>query len=174
MKREITGLILIVLLVVSIQIRTPFLFLLLVLAASLLAYREIHGLAGAKGFSASWPAGVIFSWALILSFRFPELKGELILTAALFVIPLLYLRPAREKKQVLAEAGIAIYAILYTGLLPGYILGIRLIEGGGGPAKGLLYFLFLVVCGGDTGAYYPGKTFGRHKLEPVISPNKTF
>ena len=30
-----------------------------------------------------------------------------------------------------------------------------------------------VVWGSDTGAYFVGRKFGRHKLSPVISPNKT-
>jgi phosphatidate cytidylyltransferase len=171
MKREITGLILIALLVVSIQITTPLLFLLLVLLASLLAYREIHGLAAARGLSALWPAGLVFAWALIFSFYVTGLKAAWIIAAALFLIPLHYLRPGSSRNHVMAETGIAVYTILYTGLLPGYMLGLRLIDGDTG--RHLLYFLFLVVCGGDTGAYYLGKTFGRRKLAPVISPNKT-
>ena len=32
---------------------------------------------------------------------------------------------------------------------------------------------FLVVWAGDTGAYFTGRAFGRHKLYPAVSPNKT-
>lgn len=37
-----------------------------------------------------------------------------------------------------------------------------------------LYFLFLVVFLGDTGAYLVGKTIGRHKMTPLASPKKTW
>jgi phosphatidate cytidylyltransferase len=36
-----------------------------------------------------------------------------------------------------------------------------------------VFFLLLVVWLGDSGAYYVGKRFGRHKLSPRISPKKT-
>ena len=35
-------------------------------------------------------------------------------------------------------------------------------------------FLFLIVWGCDSFAYYTGKNFGRRKLAPVVSPNKTW
>ena len=38
---------------------------------------------------------------------------------------------------------------------------------------GWVFFLLLVVFGGDTAAYYVGKRFGRHKLSPNISPGKS-
>jgi len=37
-----------------------------------------------------------------------------------------------------------------------------------------LIFLFSVVALSDTGAYFSGKFFGRIKLSPVLSPNKTW
>jgi phosphatidate cytidylyltransferase len=42
----------------------------------------------------------------------------------------------------------------------------------GGPYY--LFFMLTVACMTDTGAYYGGKLLGRHKLAPVISPNKTW
>ena len=39
-----------------------------------------------------------------------------------------------------------------------------------------LYFIFLILgfaWGGDSAAYFTGRAFGKHKLAPVVSPNKT-
>ena len=39
-----------------------------------------------------------------------------------------------------------------------------------------LYFIFLILgfaWGGDSAAYFAGRAFGKHKLAPVVSPNKT-
>ena len=40
------------------------------------------------------------------------------------------------------------------------------------PAK-LISLFFLIVFAGDTGAYYTGRSFGKNKLAPRISPGKT-
>lgn len=38
----------------------------------------------------------------------------------------------------------------------------------------VLLLLFAIVWLGDTAAYYCGKKWGRHKMAPVVSPNKTW
>ena len=42
-------------------------------------------------------------------------------------------------------------------------------------AKNFFYFWMLFVCawGSDTGAYFAGYFFGKHKLAPTLSPKKT-
>jgi phosphatidate cytidylyltransferase len=37
-----------------------------------------------------------------------------------------------------------------------------------------VYFLLLVVVAGDSGAFTFGKLFGRHRMTPLASPNKTW
>jgi phosphatidate cytidylyltransferase len=38
---------------------------------------------------------------------------------------------------------------------------------------GWVFFVLCIVAAGDVGAYYIGSYFGRHKLCPAVSPNKT-
>lgn len=39
--------------------------------------------------------------------------------------------------------------------------------------RGALITLFVIVFAGDTGAYFAGRAFGKHKLNAIISPKKT-
>jgi phosphatidate cytidylyltransferase len=43
---------------------------------------------------------------------------------------------------------------------------------GNGPS--LVAFLLCAVWAGDTAAYYVGRAWGRHKMAPTLSPNKTW
>jgi len=57
----------------------------------------------------------------------------------------------------------------YVALPTNYLYWIRL-----GHGQAHLYFFFGVIFLGDTGAYLIGKAFGRHKMAPIASPNKTW
>ncbi len=59
--------------------------------------------------------------------------------------------------------------VIYVPLFLSYLLFIR----NGRDGISWLFLLFIVVFIGDTGAYYVGSYFGRHKLCPKVSPNKT-
>lgn len=65
------------------------------------------------------------------------------------------------------EAGFYLTAILYVGMTFRAMLYLR--------QTGLTLFLFMliVVALADSCAYFAGRRFGKHKLAPVISPNKT-
>jgi phosphatidate cytidylyltransferase len=57
-------------------------------------------------------------------------------------------------------------------LLPAWLVPLLLREEQNG--KWLALFVMMVVWGADTGAYFAGHRFGRHKLAPHVSPGKTW
>ncbi len=79
--------------------------------------------------------------------------------------------------KITTNLAFASFSTLYLGGLFGFLIQLRLlqIEGGTGHVGMLaLLSLLLVVKFGDTGAYFVGRAWGRHKLAPVLSPGKTW
>lgn len=64
------------------------------------------------------------------------------------------------------------FAVLYLGITAACLGWIRLWPGDPAGVK-LLFFYLVCIWVGDSGAYYVGRNFGRHKMSPRISPNKT-
>jgi phosphatidate cytidylyltransferase len=73
---------------------------------------------------------------------------------------------------VLVSAGATLLGLLYVAFLGGYIVALRAVPAPGMPGK-LLTLFFAIVMMSDTGAYFAGRTLGRHKLAPKVSPAKT-
>jgi phosphatidate cytidylyltransferase len=75
--------------------------------------------------------------------------------------------------KMLGSAGTTVLGVLYVVLLGGHLVALRMGFDQRLSAH-LLFFFFLVIMGSDTGAYYTGRAFGRHKLAPQVSPGKTW
>jgi phosphatidate cytidylyltransferase len=87
--------------------------------------------------------------------------------AAAVVITILYLTLS-PRRQPLDDAAVTIGGMVWVGLLSFAIL----IAHGPQPVAYILFVVFLVVAN-DTAAYFVGRSLGRRKLAPDLSPKKT-
>lgn len=89
----------------------------------------------------------------------------------------------RGRQPYIANVSTTILGFVYGGWFPLHLLMIRSLnaENYQGFLKlniqndglGYVIFLFVSIVLTDTGCYYFGKKFGKHKLSPVVSPKKT-
>ena len=101
----------------------------------------------------------------------PEFPDETItLFGLLAIVLLVYCTFASPVDRALSDATSSVFALFYLGLTLVSIPMLR--EATNGPS--LLAFLFLTVWAGDTVAMYAGRMFGKRKLAPNLSPNKTW
>jgi phosphatidate cytidylyltransferase len=73
-------------------------------------------------------------------------------------------------ERVLSDSAFSIFPLLYIGLSLATVPLLWVQPDG----PSLLIFLFCIVWTGDIAALYVGRNFGRHKLAPQISPNKSW
>ena len=83
---------------------------------------------------------------------------------------LVYCTFLRPVEQVMADAATSIFCLVYIGYT--LIALPALHAAANGPS--LVTFLLCAVWVGDTAALYVGRAWGRHKLAPKLSPNKTW
>jgi phosphatidate cytidylyltransferase len=92
--------------------------------------------------------------------------------------------PAKESDpgipvDYLARLGLFILLAAYLGLLPSFLVQLRFAQADESKAEprrataALALAIFVPKCC-DIGAYFTGRFLGRHRMAPVLSPNKTW
>lgn len=115
---------------------------------------------------------------LIVAFIFDapsKAPDVLLLTIAFFIIITLISQTFRfqvDFSKMLTGIGATLTGVFWVIFLGGFLIAIRTGFDVFLSTK-LLSFFFLIIMGADTGAYFSGKSFGKHKLAPKISPGKT-
>jgi phosphatidate cytidylyltransferase len=75
----------------------------------------------------------------------------------------------RDLERGLADVGLIVIGVLYTGLLLPHFYWLRQLPDG----AAWVAFVITIAMAGDSGGYFVGHAFGRHKLIPHVSPGKT-
>ena len=80
----------------------------------------------------------------------------------------------RGRQPYIANVATTVLGMIYCGLFPLHLLFLRNLESARfHDGLGFVVLMFIAVLLTDTGCYYAGRHLGKHKLAPVISPNKT-
>lgn len=85
-----------------------------------------------------------------------------------FTLALCTLTVVFHKTTTVKDAAVAFFGFCYVG---GLLSTVYLTSVGNSPL--LVAVVFISAWGCDTGAYFVGRIFGKHKLAPELSPNKT-
>jgi phosphatidate cytidylyltransferase len=89
--------------------------------------------------------------------------------AMIFFVLLIHLWLYATRESVVHSLGGMFFAQLYIPFLLSHVLLLFHLPAG----RRWIFFLFIVIFAGDTGAYYAGHRWGKHKLWPTVSPGKT-
>ena len=146
------------------------LLLALVLMVTAGGLLELSGLllAGTKAWlrMLTWSMGLL----LPLATYWKGLLGLTVATVAIVFVSLAaHLLVYAKQEKVLPSLGATVFAQLYIPFLISHILLLFRVPSG----RQWILLLLFVVFSCDTGAYYVGHRWGRHKLWPAVSPGKT-
>jgi phosphatidate cytidylyltransferase len=169
MKRILTAAVLIPV-VLLLVLKGPFWLITFVTAAVAgLAAWEYLDLADGSGARAPRiPVLVALGILFFCAFRTADLIGPAIGALSLLLFLICVFRSPLDR--VLQETALSIFGLIYIGFTMATIPLLSAQENG----PSLLLLLLFVVWSGDIAALYIGKSFGRRKLAPSLSPNKTW
>lgn len=141
-----------------------------VLACTFVSLLELAGMQkvkiqGATALTAG--AGMTIALAMLVDSSGATLSAGIVV--ALIGVLLGTLATAEDMHLSVVGAGEILFAALYGGLLLPHLLWLRNIDAG----PGLVFFVIAVAMASDAGGYFAGRAYGRRKLWPTVSPNKT-
>ena len=148
------------------------LFLIMVLPIMCIGMLEFYVMEKNTPMQGSSLTGIPTGIAVVLGF-FLNQDWLWQLAMVLGIVLTLFLEFSRQPKRparALAQVGTTLFGVIYIAFPAAFLIGLRRI-----PQDGLmwLFVVYAITWGTDTFGYVFGKIFGRTKLAPLISPNKT-
>ena len=153
--------------------RGVLLTVLLLLVVAPLAARELSTIVQGNGIASRRWLTVLAAVAGVLTLAlWPEPnRAAVVATAAvaLCALSMIVFTRGHAVDGVLAAMGATLFAFVYLGLMPGFLLLLRQ-----NSSAWLVVGVVLATKSCDIGAYFTGRAIGRHKLIPWLSPGKTW
>jgi len=158
-------------LIFLIALGPPAVLILMVLLATYFGLREFYNLALPEAKRIERWTGM--GLGLILSILISHGNAKIIspfFVLVLLVLSILFMATSKNLSSGISNMGIMFFGVFYIGFLLSHVSLIRNMSDG----KQWVLFLIATVWAGDVSAFLAGTLFGRHKLYPKISPNKTY
>jgi phosphatidate cytidylyltransferase len=171
-KRTLTALPLIGTLFVVVQYAPHWVFFLFGQVFIMAALVEFYNLAERKQLLPQKIVGCVMALLVSLAFYFPAIPLEAAIFGGLLVAAVYFVATFNTIEKLPyfpASFAVTVIGMVYISFPLNFLFRIRAEDG-----PFTLYFLFAVIFLGDTGAYFIGKPFGRNKMTPIASPNKTW
>ncbi len=173
-QRIITAVVGIPLIIVAVWFSNPEFvipgFVILIAVVALVGIFEFYHIVGFDRKEPIIYFGLLWALALVLS---PHYKNANILPIAMtaaVVISLVWLLCRSPRERAFHNWAWIVAGVLYVGWMLGYWLNLRIMPGG----KSLVYLAMFTAFANDTGAFFIGRKWGKHKLVSSISPGKTW
>ncbi len=148
-------------------------FLLFILAVMFIALFEFYQIAKLKNTHPIIWIGLSAS-LFIAYFYYDQPEIDLIYIYSIIVVLImlvLFIELFRKKPNSTENYNITVGGILYIPLLVGALIGIRDFDSVNDTHFTFALFISIWIC--DSAAYIAGKKFGKKKIYPRVSPNKT-
>jgi len=153
-------------LLVVVSLFGGFIFRLSITFVATIALFEYYNAVKNMGLKPNTLLGIVFGIPYLLFFR-NNFNYIIVYISLILMVFLCYL--LLDKRYSVIDTAISFFGIFYTTYLFSFLILLRDLNNG----NILLWLVFVIAWTTDTSAYFVGIFFGKNKLCPQISPNKT-
>lgn len=165
-KRLIMSAILVSLTIYAIFFAPQWLFFIIVEIVALVGLYEFLVMSERKNIAINKSMGLFFGALVPLSVYYNAASAAL---AAASLSLFVYNFYRKEKDQALISTAVTVFGLIYVPWFLAHVLKIRELPAG----AEWTFYTILLIKGGDAGAYFIGRKYGKKKLIEHVSPNKS-